>query len=80
MVNYDLPVRHESPTEPDHEVYLHRIGRAGRFGRKGNLLSLSYACFLDILIAENEPHINVMNFTQHFPLVLSRCDIQLAVQ
>ncbi|XP_071700612.1 DEAD-box ATP-dependent RNA helicase 38-like [Rutidosis leptorrhynchoides] len=34
VVNYDLPVRHESPSEPDYEVYLHRIGRVGRFGRK----------------------------------------------
>lgn len=24
--------------EPDYEVYLHRIGRAGRFGRKGKLV------------------------------------------
>ncbi|OVA10218.1 Helicase [Macleaya cordata] len=35
VVNYDLPVKHESPSEPDYEVYLHRCGRAGRFGRKG---------------------------------------------
>ncbi|PWA80584.1 P-loop containing nucleoside triphosphate hydrolases superfamily protein [Artemisia annua] len=34
VVNYDLPVIHDFPTEPDNEVYLHRIGRAGRFGRK----------------------------------------------
>ena len=35
MVNYDLPVKHDTPSEPDYEVYLHRIGRTGRFGRKG---------------------------------------------
>ncbi|KAK6936955.1 DEAD/DEAH box helicase domain [Dillenia turbinata] len=34
VVNYDLPVKHDSPNEPDCEVYLHRVGRAGRFGRK----------------------------------------------
>jgi hypothetical protein len=34
VINYDLPVKHET-SEPDYEVYLHRIGRAGRFGRKG---------------------------------------------
>ncbi|KAI3826156.1 hypothetical protein L1987_00201 [Smallanthus sonchifolius] len=36
VVNYDLPVIFDNTSEPDNEVYLHRIGRAGRFGRKGN--------------------------------------------
>ncbi|CAH9066444.1 unnamed protein product [Cuscuta epithymum] len=40
VVNYDLPVQYEHPSEPDHEVYLHRIGRAGRFGRKGAVFNL----------------------------------------
>ncbi|XP_058110310.1 DEAD-box ATP-dependent RNA helicase 38 isoform X2 [Magnolia sinica] len=40
VVNYDLPVKHESPTEPDYEVYLHRVGRAGRFGRNGAVFNL----------------------------------------
>ncbi|KAK9290119.1 hypothetical protein L1049_008283 [Liquidambar formosana] len=40
VVNYDLPVKYESPSEPDYEVYLHRIGRAGRFGRKGAVFNL----------------------------------------
>ncbi|CAA6671271.1 unnamed protein product [Spirodela intermedia] len=40
VVNYDLPVKHESPSEPDYEVYLHRIGRTGRFGRKGAVFNL----------------------------------------
>uniref|UniRef100_A0A2P2JR85 RNA helicase n=2 Tax=Rhizophora mucronata TaxID=61149 RepID=A0A2P2JR85_RHIMU len=35
VVNYDLPVKYETPSEPHYEVYLHRIGRAGRFGSKG---------------------------------------------
>lgn len=34
VVNYDLPVKHES-NDPDYETYLHRIGRSGRFGKKG---------------------------------------------
>ena len=38
VINYDLPVKHENHSEPDYEVYLHRIGRAGRFGRKGKFL------------------------------------------
>ncbi|KAJ9559016.1 hypothetical protein OSB04_013630 [Centaurea solstitialis] len=40
VVNYDLPIKHDSPSEPDCEVYLHRIGRAGRFGRKGAVFNL----------------------------------------
>ncbi|XP_078445801.1 P-loop containing nucleoside triphosphate hydrolases superfamily protein [Wolffia australiana] len=40
VVNYDLPVKHDTPSEPDYEVYLHRIGRTGRFGRKGAVFNL----------------------------------------
>lgn len=35
VVNFDLPIKHSPPFDPDYEVYLHRIGRSGRFGRKG---------------------------------------------
>ncbi|XP_076940348.1 DEAD-box ATP-dependent RNA helicase 38-like [Bidens hawaiensis] len=40
VVNYDLPVIHENPTEPDNASYLHRVGRAGRYGRKGAVFNL----------------------------------------
>ncbi|KAL2554405.1 DEAD-box ATP-dependent RNA helicase 38 [Forsythia ovata] len=40
VVNFDLPVRYDKPSEPDYEVYLHRVGRAGRFGRKGAVFNL----------------------------------------
>ncbi|GAV62918.1 DEAD domain-containing protein/Helicase_C domain-containing protein [Cephalotus follicularis] len=40
VINFDLPFKHNSPSEPDYEVYLHRIGRAGRFGRKGAVFNL----------------------------------------
>jgi len=33
VINYDLPLNGEN--QPDFETYLHRIGRSGRFGRKG---------------------------------------------
>ncbi|KAF8896472.1 P-loop containing nucleoside triphosphate hydrolase protein [Infundibulicybe gibba] len=39
VVNYDLPLMNErdksSDERPDVETYIHRIGRTGRFGRKG---------------------------------------------
>ena len=38
VVNYDVPV--DKDGEPDYETYLHRIGRTGRFGRKGTAISL----------------------------------------
>jgi len=34
VVNFDLPVHYETRSA-DSETYLHRIGRTGRFGRKG---------------------------------------------
>ncbi|KAH7913597.1 P-loop containing nucleoside triphosphate hydrolase protein [Hygrophoropsis aurantiaca] len=41
VVNYDLPLMNErgnhggNDSKPDVETYIHRIGRTGRFGRKG---------------------------------------------
>ncbi|KAJ3547702.1 hypothetical protein NMY22_g1552 [Coprinellus aureogranulatus] len=39
VVNYDLPLMNErdkfADERPDIETYIHRIGRTGRFGRKG---------------------------------------------
>lgn len=38
VINYDVPVTKDN--EPDYETYLHRIGRTGRFGRKGTAINL----------------------------------------
>lgn len=38
VINYDVPVDRDG--KPDCETYLHRIGRTGRFGRKGTAISL----------------------------------------
>ncbi|EIM91469.1 ATP-dependent RNA helicase DBP5 [Stereum hirsutum FP-91666 SS1] len=42
VVNYDLPLMSDSRggLKPDVETYIHRIGRTGRFGRKG--LSINF--------------------------------------
>jgi len=39
VVNYDVPLEFES-WEPAYETYLHRIGRSGRFGRRGCAFNL----------------------------------------
>ena len=39
VVNYDVPVERDQRT-PNYETYLHRIGRSGRFGRKGAAFNL----------------------------------------
>lgn len=38
VINYDPPVDRDGTT-PDYETYLHRIGRTGRFGRKGTAIT-----------------------------------------
>jgi ATP-dependent RNA helicase DDX19/DBP5 len=38
VINYDPPT--DKDGHPDFETYLHRIGRTGRFGRKGTAISL----------------------------------------
>lgn len=38
VVNFGLPMDEDG--EPDFETYLHRIGRAGRFGHRGIAFSV----------------------------------------
>lgn len=40
VVNYDLPVDQNDGSVPNFEQYLHRIGRSGRFGRRGIAFNL----------------------------------------
>ncbi|KAI8563195.1 hypothetical protein RHMOL_Rhmol03G0093800 [Rhododendron molle] len=63
VVNFDLPVKHDLPSEPDCEVYLHRVGRAGRFGRKGAVFNLLCHDRDDMIMAKIEKHFN-MEVTQ----------------
>ncbi|KAI4341320.1 hypothetical protein MLD38_026055 [Melastoma candidum] len=57
VINYTLPVKYNTRSEPDYEVYLHRIGRAGRFGRKGAVFNL---------ICDNREHEIMAKIEQHF--------------
>ncbi|GAB4833524.1 DEAD-box ATP-dependent RNA helicase 38 [Ancistrocladus abbreviatus] len=56
VVNYDLPVKYGSWSEPDYEVYLHRVGRAGRFGREGAVFNLLCGDKDEMLMQKIEHH------------------------
>lgn len=58
VVNFDLPIKHECPTEPDYEVYLHPMGRAGRFGRKGAVFNLLCGDRDEMITQKIERHFN----------------------
>lgn len=58
VVNFDLPVKFSNPSEPDCEVYLHRIGRAGRFGRKGAAFNLVCTERDKMIMEKIERHFN----------------------
>lgn len=52
VVNYDLPVQYGRYGDPDYETYQHRIGRTGRFGRKGvavNFITTNQRKALDMI-------------------------------
>ncbi|KAL2553639.1 DEAD-box ATP-dependent RNA helicase 38 [Forsythia ovata] len=60
VVNFDLPVKYDKPWEPDYEVYLHRVGKAGCFGREGAVFNLLLDADRDITIMDKiEKHFNV---------------------
>lgn len=58
VVNYDLPSQMNNRSEPDYEVYLHRVGRAGRFGRKGAAFNLLCNEREEMLMQKIERHFN----------------------
>lgn len=50
VINYDVPV--DGKGDPDFETYLHRIGRTGRFGKKGTAINMiSDARSIEVLAA-----------------------------
>ncbi|XP_036305510.1 ATP-dependent RNA helicase DDX25 [Pipistrellus kuhlii] len=55
VVNFDLPVNQSE--EPDYETYLHRIGRTGRFGKKGLAFNMIEVNKLPLLLKIQE-HFN----------------------
>ncbi|QRV74876.1 DEAD/DEAH box helicase [Ceratobasidium sp. AG-Ba] len=65
VVNYDMPLTVDG--KPDAETYLHRIGRTGRFGRKGIAINFVHD-------RKSWEEMNAIETTLHHPIV--RVDTQ----
>ncbi|XP_030632060.1 ATP-dependent RNA helicase DDX19B isoform X4 [Chanos chanos] len=63
VINFDLPV--DKDGNPDNETYLHRIGRTGRFGKRG----------LAINMVDSKASMNILNRIQeHFNKKIEKLD------
>uniref|UniRef100_A0A8C0DX69 RNA helicase n=1 Tax=Balaenoptera musculus TaxID=9771 RepID=A0A8C0DX69_BALMU len=63
VINFDLPV--DKGGNPDNETYLHRIGRTGRFGKRG----------LAVNMVDSKHSMNILNRIQeHFNKKIERLD------
>ena len=65
VINYDIPMKGVSDTEPDFETYLHRIGRTGRFGRVG--VSISF-------VHDKKSYMALSKIAQFFGIELVKLD------
>jgi len=54
VINFDLPVT--VTREPDYDTYLHRIGRTGRFGKKGIAINLVSGSSDHLILKQIEEH------------------------
>ncbi|XP_010188395.1 PREDICTED: ATP-dependent RNA helicase DDX19B isoform X3 [Mesitornis unicolor] len=63
VINFDLPV--DKDGNPDNETYLHRIGRTGRFGKRG----------LAVNMVDSKHSMNILNRIQeHFNKKINKLD------
>ncbi|XP_039611665.1 ATP-dependent RNA helicase DDX19B [Polypterus senegalus] len=56
VINFDLPV--DKDGNPDNETYLHRIGRTGRFGKRGLAINMVDSKFSMNILNRIEEHFN----------------------
>lgn len=65
VINFDLPV--DKDGNPDNETYLHRIGRTGRFGKRGLAINMVGNMNMNILkkIQEHFSKSDILNFLRH---------------
>ncbi|XP_022182471.1 ATP-dependent RNA helicase DDX19A-like [Myzus persicae] len=55
VINFDLPITVSH--EPDYDTYIHRIGRTGRFGKKGIAINL---------VSDSSDHSVLKKIEEHF--------------
>ncbi|KAI6784357.1 ATP-dependent RNA helicase-like protein [Emericellopsis cladophorae] len=67
VINYDIPMKGRSDDEPDHETYLHRIGRTGRFGRVG--VSISF-------VSDKKSYQGLNKIATHYGIDLVKLDTE----
>lgn len=65
VINFDLPV--DKDGNPDNETYLHRIGRTGRFGKRGLAINMVGNMNMNILkkIQEHFSKSDILNFIRN---------------
>ncbi|XP_062329982.1 ATP-dependent RNA helicase DDX19B [Osmerus eperlanus] len=56
VINFDLPVDRDG--NPDNETYLHRIGRTGRFGKRGLAINMVDSKFSMNILNRIQDHFN----------------------
>uniref|UniRef100_A0A8C8D0X2 RNA helicase n=1 Tax=Oncorhynchus tshawytscha TaxID=74940 RepID=A0A8C8D0X2_ONCTS len=56
VINFDLPVDRDG--NPDNETYLHRIGRTGRFGKRGLAINMVDSRFSMNVLNKIQDHFN----------------------
>lgn len=70
VINYDIPMKGRSDSEPDPETYLHRIGRTGRFGRVGVSVSFVFDKKSFVALSDIATHYGMstmsLSFREHF--------------
>ena len=60
VINYDMPVEYNNRNIPNFETYLHRIGRSGRFGKKGAAFNLLLGDNEKLILDQIERHFDHM--------------------
>lgn len=75
VINFDLPVDRDG--NPDNETYLHRIGRTGRFGKRGLAINMVDNHFSMNILNRIQEHFSKLNrFTECLQSFYSRFNIQ----
>jgi ATP-dependent RNA helicase DDX19/DBP5 len=57
VINYDMPMTRSGSFDP--ETYLHRVGRTGRFGRKGVSINLIHDAHSRKVMNQIEDHLSI---------------------